>query len=103
LIYIAHITGFESQLPLPTFHQMGVLVANAFLGTLFADSVWIYATLLTGSLTSSLSGSLGVPLSMLADSFFRNQPPNIWQIIASVPIMVRNSLKFDLILSFQIF
>jgi len=69
---------------------MFILIANAFLGTLFADSIWLYATLLTGSLTSSLSGSLGVPLSMLADSFFRNQPPNIWQIIASIPIMVNN-------------
>ncbi|KAF7632558.1 hypothetical protein Mgra_00008005 [Meloidogyne graminicola] len=88
LIYIAHISGFESQLPLPTFKQMSVLIANAFLGTLFADSIWLYATLLTGSLTSSLSGSLGVPLSLLADSFFRNQPPNFWQIVASVPIMI---------------
>uniref|UniRef100_A0A915DBT1 Uncharacterized protein n=1 Tax=Ditylenchus dipsaci TaxID=166011 RepID=A0A915DBT1_9BILA len=57
-------------------------------GSLFADYLWLYATLLTNSLISSLSLTLSIPMSMLADSVFRNQPPDMAQILASVPIMI---------------
>ncbi|KAI3413970.1 hypothetical protein GPALN_011440 [Globodera pallida] len=88
LIVTLHNLGIERQLPLPTVRQMTVLVVNAFIGTLFADSVWLYATLLTGGLTSALSGSLSIPLSMLADSYMRNQPPSALQMLSSIPIMI---------------
>uniref|UniRef100_A0A183BNU3 EamA domain-containing protein n=1 Tax=Globodera pallida TaxID=36090 RepID=A0A183BNU3_GLOPA len=88
LIVTLHNLGIERQLPLPTVRQMLVLVVNAFIGTLFADSVWLYATLLTGGLTSALSGSLSIPLSMLADSYMRNQPPSALQMLSSIPIMI---------------
>ncbi|KAL3089082.1 hypothetical protein niasHT_023546 [Heterodera trifolii] len=88
LMFTVHNLGIERQLPLPTVRQFVVLVLNAAIGTLFADSLWLYATLLTGGLTSALSGSLGIPLSMLADSYFRNQPPSAWQVLSSIPIMI---------------
>uniref|UniRef100_A0A914GZP2 EamA domain-containing protein n=1 Tax=Globodera rostochiensis TaxID=31243 RepID=A0A914GZP2_GLORO len=88
LMVTLHNLGIERQLPLPTARQMTVLVVNAFIGTLFADSVWLYATLLTGGLTSALSGSLSIPLSMLADSYMRNQPPSALQMLSSIPIMI---------------
>ncbi|KAI1722569.1 protein FAM91A1 [Ditylenchus destructor] len=88
LMFFIHISGLEPQLPPPTKLQMGLVVLNGFVGSLFADYLWLYCTLLTNSLISSLSMTLSIPLSMLADSVFRKQPPDMAQLIASIPIMI---------------
>lgn len=78
----------EPQLPAPTGHQFGLVIFNGIVGSLFADYLWLYATLLTNSLISSLSMTLSIPMAMLADSIFRSQPPDWIQITASVPILI---------------
>jgi drug/metabolite transporter (DMT)-like permease len=83
-----HFTGLEPQLPFASFKQLGVLTINSFLGTIFADSLWLYATIKTGALTSTLSGSLAIPLFILFDTYWRHQPLNTWQLLSSIPIMV---------------
>jgi solute carrier family 35 protein F5 len=88
IIIIAHYTGVEKQLPLPTQQQMAFVVLNGLIGSIFADYLWIWATELTSSLISSLSLTLSIPLSFVADSILRGQTPTFAQIIASFPIMI---------------
>lgn len=85
---LVHESGLEPQLPPPTPTQLGVVVLNGLVGSIFADYLWLYATLLTNSLISSISLTLSIPLSMLADAVIRMQPPNAAQLLASVPIML---------------
>uniref|UniRef100_A0A914EJ56 Solute carrier family 35 member F5 n=1 Tax=Acrobeloides nanus TaxID=290746 RepID=A0A914EJ56_9BILA len=87
LMFIVHLTGIESQLPPPTQLELFLTLLSGFVGSVFADYLWIYATFLTNPLISSLALTLGIPVSMLADSFFRHNAPNIMQILASIPIM----------------
>lgn len=70
MIFI-HISGIESQLPIPNQLQMFIVILNGFVGTLLGDFMWLYATLLTSSLISTLSMTLSIPFSMAADAFFR--------------------------------
>lgn len=88
LIILLHIMDIEPQLPAPTGRQFGIVVFNGIVGSLFADYLWLYATLLTNSLISSLSMTLSIPMAMLADSIFRNQPPDFIQLAASIPILI---------------
>lgn len=78
----------ESQLPPPTRLQFCLVIFNGIVGSLLADYLWLYATLLTNSLISSLSMTLSIPMAMLADSIFRSQPPDWIQLSASVPILI---------------
>lgn len=87
LILIAHATKLESQLPWPTKEEFFIVVINGIVGSIFADYLWIWATELTSSLISSLSLTLSIPLSFLADSMLRNQVPTFAQVVASIPIM----------------
>lgn len=88
LMILVHESGLEPQLPPPTPLQWGVVVLNGLVGSIFADYLWLYATLLTNSLISSISLTLSIPLSMLADALIRMQPPNAAQLLAAVPIML---------------
>uniref|UniRef100_A0A7E4ZZ91 Solute carrier family 35 member F5 n=1 Tax=Panagrellus redivivus TaxID=6233 RepID=A0A7E4ZZ91_PANRE len=87
LILAAHATKLEPQLPWPTREELGLVIVNGLVGSIFADYLWIWATELTSSLISSLSLTLSIPLSFVADSLFRGTPPSPAQIIASFPIM----------------
>lgn len=79
----------EPQFPLPTQQQMLLIILNSLIGSIFSDYLWLYATLLTNSsLLSSISLTLTIPLSMVADFLIRNQFPTMDQLIASIPIMV---------------
>ncbi|KAH7719714.1 Drug/metabolite transporter [Aphelenchoides avenae] len=87
-LYFAHVTGVEPQLPPPTSWELFLVCTNCFIGSVLMDYLWLYATVLTNSFISSLSITLSIPLSMLADAFFRKQPPHTANMIASVPIMM---------------
>lgn len=41
---------------------------------------------MTDSVSASLSLTLSIPLSFLADSLFRNSPPSSIQLLAAIPI-----------------
>lgn len=84
---IAHHTGIEPQLPLPTQNEMLLIFFNSLIGTIFSDYLWLYATLLTNSLIASISLTMTIPLSLIADIVFRLQFPNMAQLIAAIPIM----------------
>uniref|UniRef100_A0AC34FAQ4 EamA domain-containing protein n=1 Tax=Panagrolaimus sp. ES5 TaxID=591445 RepID=A0AC34FAQ4_9BILA len=88
VILIAHYTGIERQIPLPTQQQMAFVVLTGLIGSIFADYLWIWATELTSPLISSLSLTLSIPLSFVADSLLRGTTPTFAQIISSFPIMI---------------
>lgn len=77
---VIHYTNVESQLPLPNQQQMMIILLNGFFCSLFADYLWLYSTMLTNSLLSSLSITLSIPLAMIADTVFRDQSPNVMQV-----------------------
>jgi solute carrier family 35 protein F5 len=88
LMVLVHESGLEPQLPPPTMLQFGLVALNGLVGSVLTDYLWLYATLLTNSLISSISLTLSIPLSMLADALIRLQPPNTAQILSSIPIML---------------
>lgn len=86
LLLSLHCLSVESLLPLPDRTQFSMLVLNGVVGTVFSDYIWLQATILTSSLAASISLSLCIPMSLLADTFFRAQPPSLMQLVAAVPI-----------------
>lgn len=64
---------------------MQVLLSGV-LGTLLADYLWLKAAALTDSLSASLSLTLSIPFSLLADTFLRGRPPSVLQLLAALPI-----------------
>ncbi|KAK0426339.1 hypothetical protein QR680_009654 [Steinernema hermaphroditum] len=87
LLYVLHISGIEKLTPWPSGDEWSVLLASALFGTVISDYLCLYATALTGPLTASLSFTLSIPLSILADVLFRHRPPTSLQMLAAVPIV----------------
>ncbi|KAH7707780.1 Drug/metabolite transporter [Aphelenchoides avenae] len=83
LMVVGHFTGLERQLPPPTLFEFGLVSLMCFVGSVLMDYLWLYATVITSSFISSLSVTLSIPLSMLADAFFRSEPPHYATVIAS--------------------
>lgn len=93
LLLILDKLGIEALFPLPTRQEILIILLNSVIGSIFSDYLWLYATLLTSSLVSSISLTLTIPLSLIADVFIRHQSPSLPQLIAAVPItIVSNSL-----------
>ncbi|KAK5966337.1 EamA domain-containing protein [Trichostrongylus colubriformis] len=63
-------------------------LVGCFLGTLLADYLWLTAAGMTDSLSASLSLTLAIPFSFLADAVIRSKPPTGIQLIAAIPITV---------------
>lgn len=86
LILILDAAGIEALHPLPNSMQLASIVVSALFGTLLADYLWLLAAGMTDSLSASLSLTLSIPLSFLADSLLRSSPPSAAQLIAAIPI-----------------
>lgn len=70
--FILHWTSFERfQLPPPRL--IGVLFVNALIGTVLSDFMWAKSVVLTTPMIGTLALSLSVPLSLIADIFFRDK------------------------------
>uniref|UniRef100_A0A158PND5 Nuclear hormone receptor family member nhr-85 (inferred by orthology to a C. elegans protein) n=1 Tax=Anisakis simplex TaxID=6269 RepID=A0A158PND5_ANISI len=80
--------SIEKLFPLPDGKQLSMLMLNGIVGTVFSDYLWLQATGLTSSLAASISLSMSIPLSLLADTVFHAQPPSVIQLIAAVPITI---------------
>ena len=88
LLLILHKTGIEPLFPLPTNHEMTIILVNGLIGTILCDYLWLYASVLTSPLTATVSLTLSVPLSMIADASIRERYPTRIELIAAAPIMV---------------
>ncbi|CAI5437630.1 unnamed protein product [Caenorhabditis angaria] len=78
--------GIESLYPLPNSTQLGSILLSALIGTLIADYLWLIAAGMCDSLTASLSLTISIPLSFLADTVIRDKAPTMNQLISSIPI-----------------
>lgn len=88
LLFLLHYLSVEPLLPLPDRQQLIMLILNGVVGTLFSDFLWLLAAGLTSPLAASISLSMCIPLSFLADFLFRSQTPSMVKLIAAVPITV---------------
>lgn len=86
LLVILDALSVESLRPLPTPEQLFTVLLSGLFGTLLADVLWLKAASLTDSLSASLSLTLQIPFSLLADTLFRLQPPSLVQVLAAIPI-----------------
>uniref|UniRef100_A0A9J2PC44 Nuclear receptor domain-containing protein n=3 Tax=Ascaris TaxID=6251 RepID=A0A9J2PC44_ASCLU len=86
VLLLMHYTSIETLFPLPDRMQFLMLILNGIVGTVFSDFLWLQATKLTSPLAASISLSMCIPLSLLADTLFRSQPPSTIQLIAAVPV-----------------
>ncbi|EYB87807.1 hypothetical protein Y032_0257g413 [Ancylostoma ceylanicum] len=68
------------------YHTPLLFVYTAVSGTLLGDYLWLTAAGLTDSLSASLSLTLAIPFSFLADAVIRGQPPSGIQLLAAIPI-----------------
>ncbi|CAD6184446.1 unnamed protein product [Caenorhabditis auriculariae] len=78
--------GVESLYPMPNSMQLASILLSALFGTLVADYLWLLAAGMSDSLTASLSLTMAIPMSFLADSLLRSRPPTFAQLLAAVPI-----------------
>jgi len=84
-LYILHVTGIEPFYPLPNRTQLLYLGVNGLLGTVLSDYLWLLGCFLTSSLIATLSLSLTVPFSMIADAI-------LWKKSYPWPFMVGSVL-----------
>ncbi|CAI2321594.1 unnamed protein product [Caenorhabditis sp. 36 PRJEB53466] len=80
--------GIEQFHPLPNVTQFSSILLSALIGTIVADYLWLLAAGMVDSLTVSLSLTLSIPLSFLADTVIRDKSPTLAQVIASIPILL---------------
>lgn len=86
-LFILDWLSIESLYPLPNQTQLIMLFMNGAVGAVLSDILWLYATLLTSPLAGSVSLSICIPLSFIADSLLRSQSTTFIQLLASVPII----------------
>ncbi|PIO73917.1 putative membrane protein [Teladorsagia circumcincta] len=88
LLYVFDVLNVEKLHPLPTREEVGMVVLSALFGTLLGDYLWLTAAGLTDSLLASLSLTLAIPFSFIADAVIRGNPPTGIQLLAAIPITV---------------
>ncbi|KAK6047187.1 hypothetical protein COOONC_15309 [Cooperia oncophora] len=88
LLYVFDVLNVEKLHPLPNKEEIGMVVLSALFGTLLGDYLWLTAAGLTDSLSASLSLTLAIPFSFLADAVIRGNPPTGIQLLAAIPITV---------------
>ncbi|KAK6730046.1 hypothetical protein RB195_006854 [Necator americanus] len=86
MLFILDAYGVEQLHPTPDGEQILSIVLAALFGTLLGDYLWLTAARLTDSLSASLSLTLAIPFSFLADTVIRGQPPSGIQLLAAIPI-----------------
>ncbi|PIO72651.1 hypothetical protein TELCIR_05408 [Teladorsagia circumcincta] len=101
LLYVFDVLNVEKLHPLPTREEVGMVAGGSYRfmgkfkggsswekGTLLGDYLWLTAAGLTDSLLASLSLTLAIPFSFIADAVIRGNPPTGIQLLAAIPITV---------------
>ena len=68
VLYLLHSADIEPFYPLPDRTQFLFVVVNGLVGTVLSEYLWLWGCFLTSSLVATLSLSLTVPLTVLADA-----------------------------------
>lgn len=72
----------------PKNQQWMFILINGAIGTVLSEFLWLLGCFLTSSLVGTLSLSLVIPMSMLADGAVKNIKFGVWFYVGSVPIVV---------------
>lgn len=87
VIVVLHFTGLELFV-WPTHTQWMYLVLNGLIGTVFSELLWLLGCFLTSSLIGTLSLSLTIPLTMVADIAIKNVTYSHLFFVGMVPVFV---------------
>ncbi|CAJ0956562.1 unnamed protein product, partial [Mesorhabditis belari] len=88
MLFVMDSLKIEPLYPLPNGTQVGsILVAGVF-GTMLADYLWLLGAGMTDSLSASLSMTLSIPFSFIADAGLRGKTPSAIELIAALPIVI---------------
>ncbi len=82
LLDLIHREDFE----LPTSQQLQFLLINGFVGTVLSELLWLWGCFYTSSLIATLSLSLTVPISILADILWKGRSYGPTFLAGAVPM-----------------
>ncbi|GFO38600.1 solute carrier family 35 member f5-like [Plakobranchus ocellatus] len=78
----------EESFQWPTRRQWLFILINGAIGTVLSEFLWLLGCFLTSSLVGTLSLSLVIPLSMIADGAIKSISFSVWFYVGSIPIIV---------------
>lgn len=88
ILLIAHLTGME-KFELPTrFATVGLLAINAFFGSVIPGYLWGVSFLFTGPLIVAIGISFNIPLTLLAEYFWKGLEPESYKILSGICIII---------------
>jgi solute carrier family 35 protein F5 len=72
----------------PSLEQVGLILVNGLIGTVFSELLWLWGCFLTSSLMATLSVSLTVPLTIVFDVLLKgvSYPPLFFA--GAVPLLI---------------
>ncbi|CAH1788708.1 unnamed protein product [Owenia fusiformis] len=85
--FILHYSGAE-EFQLPNKEQWMYMALNGIIGTTLSELLWLWGCFLTSSLLATMSLSLTIPLTMLADVVFKGVTYSWMFYVGSVPIFI---------------
>ncbi|XP_044577080.1 solute carrier family 35 member F5 [Cotesia glomerata] len=87
IFFILHYGHWE-EFEWPNSRQWTFMVLNGFMSTLLSEVLWLWSCFLTSSLIGILSGSLLIPMSMIADVLLKRvQYPYIFY-LSMIPMLL---------------
>eukprot|EP00052_Salpingoeca_macrocollata_P006852 m.56284 g.56284 ORF g.56284 m.56284 type:complete len:384 (-) comp15697_c0_seq2:92-1243(-) len=96
VLFLLDHTGFE-KFDLPTRKVWLFLLANALIGTVLSELLWLRATLLTSPLVATLALSLTIPLAILSDYIFQIQEAKLsWMYILGTLMILASFFLINL-------
>lgn len=87
LFFLLHYNTWE-VFEWPTKHQLTFLMLNGFLGTVISEALWLWGCFLTSSLIGTVSLSLTIPMTMLADVFFKRVSYPCLFYLGTIPMLL---------------
>lgn len=86
-LIFCHFTGNET-FEMPTIKQWEFLIINGFIGTVLSELLWLLGCFYTSSLLGTLAIGLTIPLSIIADIFWRDRHYETIFVIGVVPMFL---------------
>ncbi|TRY61755.1 hypothetical protein TCAL_09140 [Tigriopus californicus] len=82
-----HLVKWEA-LEAPSATQMQFLVINGLVGTVFSELMWLWGCFYTSSLVATLAISLTIPLSVMADAFWKKKSYSPIFFVGAIPMFI---------------
>eukprot|EP00095_Tigriopus_kingsejongensis_P001336 snap_masked-scaffold1057_size73593-processed-gene-0.8 protein:Tk01336 transcript:snap_masked-scaffold1057_size73593-processed-gene-0.8-mRNA-1 annotation:"solute carrier family 35 member f5-like" len=86
-LLVLHMIDFEA-LTMPTGTQLQFLVINGLVGTVFSELMWLWGCFYTSSLMATLAISLTIPMSVMADAFWKKKTYSPIFFVGAIPMFL---------------